>query len=160
VEVHRNPADDVMLIRLQVEVVRTNAIMDAFHYPIDANVFSVPAKEPQVNIVVGSNRAQCRAVDGCAYAASADATPVISNIEINVLEFTITGSGLQSEFVPIGTLQVVYRRLWRVVQMMSWDYVLCDLPHYRASQSVNCDIPPKIYLVKLNRVQDAGAARL
>ena len=79
---------------MQVRYEITEAITDVVHVPIDPKVFSVPVPHPAVVVSVASVAAQCRAANGCAYAASQTLTPTVSEVSVSALQVTIAGAGL------------------------------------------------------------------
>lgn len=116
-------------VKMKVEATRTEAIMDAFHFPIDSNVFSVVATEPQVNVQVAGMNAQCRAEDGCTYVATAESTPEISSIIVAGVEVTVEGSGFGSMVpMPGGRNAVEVGSMACGVMEHADTKIVCELP--------------------------------
>lgn len=86
-----------MLLILQVTSTLDPAITDAWYYPIEASVFTVPEPKPQVVVHVSGVRAMCRSEAGCNYMPTSNDTAVLSDVQIVGSEATLTGSGFGAE---------------------------------------------------------------
>lgn len=85
------------VLALQVSTVMVPAITDAWYYPIEGSVFSVPQTQPQIVVHVNGMRAVCHATDGCNYMPMSDHTPVLTAVQVNGNAVVITGSGFGSQ---------------------------------------------------------------
>lgn len=82
-------------LAVQVETWKVPAVSDEVYFPIDPSSFAVPTSARPLQLSVASITAQCRASNGCAYAASDASTPTVSSAVVSASDgrhLVITGA--------------------------------------------------------------------